>query len=408
MPATDHLSLNSARALHLHAQQLAGNPRRRASKADLLCSIRTMAALQIDTISVVARSPYLVLWSRLGDYPQEWLEQLLAERQLFEYWSHEACFLPIEEFPHYRHRMLHPENMGWKSHLRWLSENRAAVEQVRLHIEQNGQARSKDFARADDARTGWWEWKPEKRAMEVLFTAGELMVARRDKFQRIYDLRERLLPDWDDRLHLPPPADSERHLVLQAVRALGIARSHWVADYFRMPAISKANQPQQLCREGLLIGVRVAGWDDVCYVHPAHAGLLAKAAAGQLESSAVRLLSPFDPVVWDRRRALEFFDFHYRLECYTPEAKREFGYFCLPILRRGKLIGRIDAKAHRQQGRLEIKAAYFEDGIKASDALYADLAKLLRNFAQWHQCPDIDLQQIALLDKRRLASLCLD
>ena len=186
------LSQSAARALMLAAQGLQRRPERPATKADLLETIRRMHVLQIDTIHVVARSPYLVLWSRLGAYPTHWLTDLLAEGALFEYWAHEASFLPIEDYPLFRHRMLDAANMGWKYAREWASENRAALDHVLAHVREHGATRSADFERQDGQAGGWWEWKTEKRALETLFTAGELMIARRHNFQRVYDLRERV------------------------------------------------------------------------------------------------------------------------------------------------------------------------------------------------------------------------
>ena len=187
------LSHTAAQALMLAAQGLDRRPPRVATKADVLAAIRRMHVLQIDTIHVVARSPYLVLWSRLGAYPAHWLTDLLAEGALFEYWAHEACFLPIEDYPLFRHRMLDAANMGWKYAREWARENRAALDHVLAHVREHGPTRSADFERQDGQAGGWWEWKTEKRALETLFTAGELMIARRHNFQRVYDLRERVL-----------------------------------------------------------------------------------------------------------------------------------------------------------------------------------------------------------------------
>ena len=385
------LSLTSARALHLAAQGLLTPPRRAASKVDVLDCIRQMAALQIDTINVVARSPYLVLWSRLGSYQNCWLDELLDEGKIFEYWSHEACFLPIEDYGLYRHQMISPHGLGWKYNHRWLSENAQQVEQIRQHIHQHGASRSADFERKDGKAGGWWEWKPEKRSLEVLFTMGELMVARRHNFQRIYDLRERVHPKWKDKRDLQSQTDCRRQQVLHAVRALGITKAAWVADYFRMSKLETAIQPATLAQQGLLIEAYVDGWEQACYVHPDHAGLLQMAIDGKLKATATRLLSPFDPVVWDRKRAIELFDFDYKLECYTPSPKRRYGYFTLPILRRGAIIGRIDAKAHRKQGIFEIKALHLEPGVRISQALATDLAGAIKQCALWHQTPAIEL-----------------
>src|SRR5450830_483392 len=352
------LTLPAARALHLAAQGLLQPRRRRAAKADVLDQIVRMGVLQIDTIHVVARSPYLVLWSRLGDYPQAWLEQLLAEGALFEYWAHEACFVPIEDYGLYRPRMLDPAAMGWKYSVKWMDEQGPAVAAVLDHIRINGAARSADFERTDGKAGGWWSWKPEKRSLEVLFTSGVLMIAKRHNFQRYYDLAERVLPGWHDGL-LPPEEQVRRRLLLASAKALGLARASWISDYFRtkQSRASLAQDLQALVDEGVLLRCAVAGWIDAVYVHAEHAQLLHAAAAGKLSPTLTTILSPFDPVVWDRRRALELFGFDYRLECYTPAEKRRYGYFTLPILRRGAPWR---PGAPPAQGRFEIKSLALE------------------------------------------------
>src|SRR5438445_4383975 len=179
------LSQASARSLLLAAQGLHASPAEPARKEDVLAAIRRMAGLQIDTISVVARSPYLVLWSRLGAYEPRWLDELLAEGALFEYWSHAACFLPIETYPLYRRGML--ERGGDWFWNEGSPENREAMDRVLARVREHGAVRSADFTRTDGKPGGWWDWKPEKRALEHLFNAGVLMIARRERFQRIYD-----------------------------------------------------------------------------------------------------------------------------------------------------------------------------------------------------------------------------
>jgi hypothetical protein len=384
------LSPASARALHLAAQGMLNPRRKSATKDDVLDAIRRMGVLQIDTISVVARSPYLVLWSRLGAYDTEWLDQHLAEGRLFEYWAHEACFVPIEDYPLFRHRMLDPESMGWKYTVTWMREQRKEIESLLDHVRATGPVRSSDFARTDGKAGGWWEWKPEKRSLEALFLVGELMIARRHNFQRVYDLADRVHPTRKHAGELPMD-DVMRRFALQTVKALGVCKSSWIADYYRTkpPRID----PERLVKTGELLRARVEGWDEPVYVHPDHAQLLERAHAGELTPTLTSILSPFDPVVWDRRRAMELFGFDYRLECYTPAAKRKYGYFTLPVLRRGALVGRIDAKAHRREGRFEIKSLILEEGVRISDALARDVGAALRSLASWHGCPRIDVQR---------------
>jgi uncharacterized protein YcaQ len=384
------LSIAAARALHLASQGLLQPRRRKAVKDDVLDAIRRMGVLQIDTINVVARSPYLVLWSRLGDYPPEWLDALLAEGKLFEYWAHEACFIPREDYGLYRHRMLDPSGMGWKYSASWMRERAGEVAALLAHIRTHGPVRSSDFERSDGKAgakaEGWWEWKPEKRSLEVLFTSGALMIARRHNFQRVYDLAERVHPEWDD-ARMPSLAEVRRTFALRAVKALGLARAAWVPDYHRTrrPHVDL----DALADEGALLRARVSGWDDPVYIHPDHLELAEQAASGALAPTLSTILSPFDPVVWDRRRALELFGFDYRLECYTPAAKRRYGYFTLPVLRRGALVARIDAKAHRRAGLFEVKAVFFEPGVRESDALLRDVAMALQRCARWHGCAQV-------------------
>lgn len=387
------LTPTDARALHLAAQGMLQARRARATKAEVLAAIRRMGVLQIDTISVVARSPYFVLWSRLGDYDPAWLEQLLAEGALFEYWAHEACFIPIEDYGLYRHRMIDPGSLGWKAGSSWMRGHKEQVEHVLEHIRTHGPARSADFERTDGKAGGWWEWKPEKRSLEVLFTAGRLMIARRQNFHRVYDLAERVLPDWDD-ARMPSMDATRREFVLRAVKALGVAKAAWIPDYHRTrpPHLD----PQALVDQGLLLRARVAGWKAPVFVHPDHAALLEQAAAGSLAPTLTSLLSPFDPVVWDRKRALELFGFDYRLECYTPAEKRRYGYFTLPILRRGALVGRIDAKAHRSRGVFELKSVAFEPGLRVSERLLRDVAQAVLRCARWHACPQVVLGQVSV------------
>src|SRR5215208_804529 len=245
-------SLTAARALLLAAQGLSSPPERPATKEDVLGAVRRMGVLQIDSIAVVARSPYLVLWSRLGSYEPRWLDELLAEGVLFEYWAHAACFIPIEDYGLYRRFMLE----GGEKARAWFSAHPEEIGRVLARLREGGEVRSAEFARADGRAGGWWEWKPEKRALEHLFAAGELMISRRENFHRVYDLRERVLanalPDWEDVL-APNDEEVRRALALKAVRALGVASARWVPDYFRTPKKGVAGLLEELADEGELV-----------------------------------------------------------------------------------------------------------------------------------------------------------
>lgn len=377
-------SREEARSLLLAAQGFSV-PGRAAGKEDVLRAVRRMGVLQIDSISVVARSPYLVLWSRLGSYEPRWLDELLAEGSLFEQWSHAACFIPIEDFGLYRRFMLE----GREKARAWIEAHPKEVARVMSHIRENGPTRSAEFERTDGKAGGWWEWKPEKTALECLFAVGELMISRRDpNFHRVYDLRERVLehalPNWDD-ADAPTPEEAARTFALDAVRALGVAVPEWTPDYFRTKKKGVARLLDELADEGALMRAGIEGRS--AFVHPDNAEM----AASIEPSSVTTLLSPFDPVVWHRKRASELFGFEYKIEVYTPAAKRRYGYYSLPILHRGALVGRLDAKAHRKRGVFEVKAAHLEPGVPMDDNLVAALAATLRDCARWHETPEVEV-----------------
>lgn len=383
------LSLKQARHLHLAAQGLLHPPQRPAQFADLLNSIRRMSLLQIDTIHVVARSPYLVLFSRLGYYPPGWLEEALAAGSLFEYWAHEACFIPKEDYPLLRHRMLSPQTMGWKYNHEWATTWQQEIAQLLTHIKEHGPVRSADFAAPKGQPSGWWAWKPHKRHLENLFTAGELMVTERRNFQRVYDLRQRVLPEWDDALHALEERDAVRQMLRNSAQSLGLFRADWLADYYRLKRAPVKTLLAEWLEAGEVVPVEVETLGQ-CYLHHAQVPLLEE----KTRATHTALLSPFDPVVWDRKRALALFNFSYRLECYTPEAKRQYGYFVLPILHRGALKGRLDAKMLRKEKTLLIKQLWLESGVKVSAGLLTDLRHAIENFARWQGAQAVQLLRL--------------
>lgn len=391
------LSAAAARSLFLAAQGLHARPALPARKEDVLAAIRRMHGLQIDTISVVARSPYLVLWSRLGAFEPRWLDELLAEGALFEYWSRAACFLPIEDYGLYRRRMLETAERHAVQDGR-TPEQQEAIRRVLERVRKGGSVRSIEFTRTDGRGAGWWDWKPEKRALEQLFDAGVLMIARREGFQRVYDLRERVLPDWDD-ARTPSPEAARREFTLKAVRALGAAPARWLPAYF--PGFVRArSSPRdtgalltELVREGEVVPAEIEGWSAPAYVHREHLDMARQAAEGALPPAPTTLLSPFDPVVHDRKRARELFGFDYRIEVYTPAARRRYGYFTLPILFRDALVGRLDPKAHRKDGVFEVKAIHMEPGVPITEEFAMELGGALRECAAWHRTPEVVVRE---------------
>lgn len=385
-----HLSLADARNLHLAAQGLLNKPRRRASLEDIPATISRMSLLQIDTINIVARSPYLVLFSRLGNYPAQWLDESLARGELMEYWAHEACFMPRSDFRLIRHRMLAPEKMGWKYKDAWMQEHEAEIAQLIQHIHDKGPVRSADFEHPRKGASGWWEWKPHKRHLEGLFTAGKVMVIERRNFQRVYDLTHRVMPDWDDERDLVSQTEAEIIMLDNSARSLGIFREQWLADYYRLkrPALSAWREAR--AEQQQIIAVHVEKLGNL-WLHDDLLPLLERALAGKLTATHSAVLSPFDPVVWDRKRAEQLFDFSYRLECYTPAPKRQYGYFVLPLLHRGQLVGRMDAKMHRQTGILEVISLWLQEGIKPTTMLQKGLRQAITDFASWQQATRVTL-----------------
>jgi hypothetical protein len=382
------LTPEAVRLVMLAAQGLLTPPTDPAAKADLLPAIRQMGYLQIDTIQVVQRSQNLVLWSRLGDYLPEWLDEVHAEGQLFEYYAHALCYIPTEYYPTFRGRGLHDKRVGryWRG---WAEKHPELLARVLADVRENGPLSSMDFE-SERIETGWGGVKNERLALDRLVVTGELMVSRRENFRRYYDLRERVLPDWDD-------ADAQDfetvrdELALKAVTALGVGRADWVANYYYMLKTGMAKRLARLAAEGRLVGAEVVGWDQPVYLHPDNLALAERALAGELNATCTTLLSPFDPLVSDRDRALELFDFDYRLESYTPAKDRQYGFFCLPILHRGRLVGRLDPKAHRKEKRMEVKAVYLEPGVTLDDDLAVSLKQTLDQFAAWHGMDTVEI-----------------
>lgn len=393
------LTGQQARALHLAAQGLLQPLRRRPGRSDLLATIERMRLLQIDSIHVVARSAYLVLHARLGDYPAQWLDDALEGGRVAECWAHEACLVAAADVAWHRHPgNRRAQHWAQRNAARTYAAQRDPMQALLRAIAHSGPVRAADFARlagANGPKSGWWEWKPEKRWLEAWFALGELMITRREGFQRVYDLSANVLaqldPPLDQAVAVLDPAAVRERFVLDSVRALGVTRAGWIADYYRLrPAVTDA-ELAPLLASGQLLQVAVHGWKSAAYVHRDHASLLEAAQRGRLRATHTALLSPFDPVVWDRARVSEMFGFTYTLECYTPAPRRRYGYFVLPILHRGRLIGRLDAKAQRARGIFEVKALFLEEGVPVEPRLLRELAAAIAATARWHGTPQVQL-----------------
>lgn len=387
------LTLAQARALQLAAQGLLAAPARAATPLALRRCIDRMQLLQIDSIHVVARSPYLVLFSRIGAYPMAWLDQALERGHLFETWAHEACFAPIAQIGlHRSHNRDTRRHWGLDMARDGDAQQRAHLARLLDHVRRNGAVRSADFARTDGRAGGWWGWKDEKIWLEALFARGDLMVARRERFQRVYDLAQRVCPGLAG-MELPGADAVRTDFIARSVLALGVTQARWIHDYFRTRPRLRDADLDALVAQGQLVRVAVQGWEAPAYVHRANRRLLGQAARDRLCASHTTLLSPFDPLVWDRERASTLFGFDYRIECYTPQARRTYGYFALPLLHCGQLVGRLDAKAHREDGVFEVKSLFLEPGFAWDEGFGQAAAAAIARCARWHGTPKVRLQR---------------
>lgn len=387
------LSLETVRLVAVYKQGLHRRPPR-AGRQALLDAIRRIGLLQLDTVHVVARSHYLVMLSRVGRYDPADLDALLyPERKLFEGWAHVACLIPIEQYARLApviHARRQQDASGWLH--RHLGENaQEMLDAILAEVRERGPVASREFEDPRQERKGWWDWKPAKDALEYLFDVGHLMIDRRENFQRFYDLAERVLPESAE----PPTGTVEeyrRWAVERGVWHLGVATAPQAADYYRLKITPTRKAVSALVQEGALLPVEVEGWKEPAYVCPADLPLVGEIEAGEHRPEVTTLLSPFDNLMWDRARVRDLFGFEYRIEIYTPAAQRRYGYYVMPILHRGRLVGRLDPKADRQSNRLIVRGLYLEPGENPGDHLVEGLAGALDEFAAFHGSAEVTFQ----------------
>jgi len=343
------------------------------------------AVLQIDSVSVLQRAHYMPLFSRMGPYDVGLLHRAAETRprRIVEYWAHVAAFMPVDLWPHMQHRMRRHREEGhaWTG----LPQRRELVTSLLAQIDERGPSTARDLDEGlPRSKEHWgWNWSETKQALEYLFSAGGLAVARRNQhFERVYDLPSRVLPP--EVLALPEPTVEEaaRTLVRRAALAHGVGTEGCLRDYFRMPVALAKPAVRSLVEEGELLPVRIEGWDRPAYLH--------RDAALPRKVEARALLSPFDPVVWERSRTEHLFGFRYRIEIYTPSEKRVHGYYVLPFLLRDRLVGRVDLRADRRSSTLQVLASYAERDAPEDTA--AELAAELAQLASWLELDDIDVQ----------------
>ncbi len=379
------LSRAEARRLLVCAQGLDGNWQLPAGAEGAAHVVERLGYVQIDTIAVIERAHHHVIWTRHPRYQVTHLDDLLSrERRVFEYWAHAAAYLPMRDFRYYLPKIKYYAEEHRARH--WLAENRALAKKVLARITAEGPLGTGDFEHSGDQRGPWWDWKPAKRALEYLFWTGKLMISGRRNFHRLYDLSERVLPSGLD-TSMPRPEESARFVARRALQSHGlITEKQKDGGLSQTPRVGKALA--ELVEAGEAVIVQVEGLEKEALY--AWKPLL---SAPRPRRRQLHLLSPFDNLVIDRRRAEQFFDFEYRIECYTPGPKRKYGYFTLPILWGDELVGRLDPKAERREGLFRVKKLVLESGFKPDEAFWRALARKLHAFAAFHGCNEVLVEE---------------
>ncbi|MFM8949114.1 MAG: winged helix-turn-helix domain-containing protein, partial [Acidimicrobiaceae bacterium] len=377
-PRLDSISIKDARALALAAQGF-DSPRTKtkSTTADAVALIKKLGVVQIDSVNVLVRSQELPLFSRLGDHDRNAIPKATSQGKIFEYWGHEAAHLPVELHPMFRFKM-HAARSGKLKHwglTSFYAENKAFVKRILKHVEVNGSTSARELSTRTTKKSTWWDWDEAKTALEYLFLTGELMsCGRGSDFARVYDLPERVLPRKILQMPTPSETEARKDLLVRAMRAQGVATMRDLADYYRQkPAVVKP-LVSELVEQGVLREVSVDGWQDKAYVH--------RNAQLPKRLFATALLSPFDSLVWCRPRNERLFNFHYRIEIYTPKEKRKFGYYVLPFMMNGEMVGRVDLKADRENSKLLVQSVHTERGVKRT-SINSALTTELKLMASW-------------------------
>ncbi|MDA3033180.1 MAG: winged helix DNA-binding domain-containing protein [Actinomycetota bacterium] len=368
------LSNAQARRVALGAQGF-NNPRPsgRVDRRHLRKLVEQIGVIQIDSVNVLVRSQELPLFARLGPHPRSLIWEASAAGELFEYWVHVASHAPVALHPLMRWRM--DGHHAWKT-VDQLEERRPGyLDEVLDRIRVDGPLMAADLDQRVGKKGPWWDWDDGKLALEVLFHQGRVTgVRRQNDFARVYDLTENVIPAEILALPTPSPDEAHKELLVLAARHHGVGTLADLTDYYRLKMSRSRPLMNELVEDGRMLQVEVEGWSTSGYLHPA--------AKQPRQISARALLSPFDPVVWCRDRAERLFGFHYRIESYVPEPKRQYGYYVLPFLLGDELVGRIDLKADRKAGQLLVQGSYGEPGINERHVA-AELAAELRVMADW-------------------------
>jgi hypothetical protein len=377
MPASVSVPLRAVAGLFLERQWLDRPRRRRLTAASLAGFAEATGGIQLDSINVVERAHHLTLWSRFGAYDRAALDRLVYRRRvLFEYWAHAACLISMRHLPAWRRAMLDYSitHRGWSD---WLQKNRRVLRAVEEAIRTRGPLTSSDFAEPRAAgMSGWWNWKPAAHALDYLWMTGRIAVHSRRAFQKRYDLAERVLQEGAT---ITPPSSVEfrRWHLATSLRAMGAATETDLRLYLTFPRFEAAERKRMLAaalKSGEVVEMAVAGNAGRWYALAADLPALERSAARRVPSRGTTFLAPFDSLLWHRERTCRLFDFDYRLEVYTPADKRRFGYYTLPILSDGRLVGRVDVKHHRDERRLALRHVAFEPTLAETECAIAGTA----------------------------------
>jgi len=395
--------LSAVRALALYSQGLV-NPNAADSHPNLRTiqnTVEQVNYVQIDTLNLIQRSQYIALWSRLGSYAPVDFDRLVysaEERTLFEGVRSVAAIIPLNDFRYQLPQMDRGRErlLRWYDH--WLEQggNREMVSMVLERICREGALRAADFEYQGPKRGSWWDWKPAKIALEYLFARGDLMIANRVNFQRVYDLAERILPAW---VETSPPTleERDRYWVEQGLMALGICLPTQVAEYgFHMQRVYPKALGVELLKQGVVVPVQAILADGETHelvVHRDQLKNLQQAADGVIRAGRTTFLSFFDSLFWCRGRDLQLWGYRNMLEAYVPEAKRQYGYFCLSILHKDRLVGRFDPKLERKTGVLRVKALYLEEGVEPDEELVSGVATSMRDFMRFHHARELVIEK---------------
>ncbi|MFN0280951.1 MAG: winged helix-turn-helix domain-containing protein [Kineosporiaceae bacterium] len=376
------LSIAQARRIALAAQGFVEpRPTGRVDRRHLRRVMDRMGIIQIDSVNVLVRSQELPVFARLGPHPRSLLHDATRAGELFEYWVHEASLVPTEHYHLHRWRMAEPHR--WAGMRRHATEQAAYIETVYRRVADEGPLVAGDLKARVRKNGTWWAYDEGKIALEVLFSDGRVAAQRRLRdFARVYDLPERMIPAEALARPAPNAHEARKELLALAARHHGIGTLHDLADYHRITLGPAKAALAELVEEGRVLPATVQGWRQPAYLHPE--------AKMPRRVRARALLSPFDPVVWNRDRTLRLFGFHYRIEIYTPAPKRQYGYYVLPFLLGDALVGRVDLKADRAASTLVVQHAWVEPGVDDGHVA-AELLEELSRMAGW-----LDLERIVV------------